>query len=424
MRSICSLLLLLGGACAQAIPPGPGTFVVKDVRLFDGEAAAEGRSVFVKDGVIAATGGPDLRVPRGVPVIDGRGRTLLPGLIDAHVHLSQDLEADLKQAISLGVTTVLDMWNAGERYERIKAIRASDPPDMASVRSAGQGVTAPGGHPSQMGGPPFPTIARAEEAQAFVDARIAEGSDYIKIIYDDLATLGMSVPTLDRATLTAVIDAAHARGKAAVVHVLSAERARDAIESGADGLVHLFTEHGATPGFADTVKRRGAFVIPTLTIAHAMMCGQPTGAAVGADTLLRPYIRTALRSGMSFTLPPRGPVKSCEGTHETIRQLLASGATVLVGTDAPVPGQTYGASVHSELEALVAAGLTPVQALAAATSRTARAFKLDDRGEIRSGLRADLLLVEGDPTTDIRATRRIVGIWKRGLEVERTSYRE
>ena len=97
---------------------------------------------------------------------------------------------------------------------------------------------------------------------------------------------------------------------------------------------------------------------------------------------------------------------------------------MLVGTDSPVPGQTYGASVHSELEALVATGLTPTQVLAGATSATARAFRLADRGSIRSGLRADLLLVEGNPTTNIRDSRRIVAIWKRGLRVERTSYGE
>ena len=425
MRFLPPLVPLLVSACAQPSPsPGPGTFVVRDVRLFDGQAVAEHRSVLVVDGVISEIGDEKLRIPRGVEVVDGNGRTLLPGLIDAHVHLSQELEADLRQAISLGVTTVLDMWNGGARYGRIRAVRAGDSSGMASVRTAGQGATAPGGHPSQMGGPPFPAVAAASGAQAFVDARIGEGSDYIKIIYDDLTALGMSVPMLDRETLAALIRAAHARGKLAVVHVMSAERARDAIESGADGLVHLFTEPGATPGFADTVARRGAFVIPTLTVAHALLCGQPNGAAIAADSLLRPYIRPALRQGMSFAIPSRGGVKSCEGTRETIRGLVAAGAAVLVGTDAPVPGQTYGASVHSELEALVAAGLSPGQALAAATSATARAFRLDDRDGIRVGLRADLLLVEGDPTTDIRATRRIVAVWKRGLRVERVSYPE
>jgi imidazolonepropionase-like amidohydrolase len=275
-----------------------------------------------------------------------------------------------------------------------------------------------------MGGPPFPTLSKPEEAQAFVDARIAEGSDWIKIIYDDLAALGMKVPTFDKPTLAALINAAHARGKLAVVHVLSSDRARDAIESGADGLVHLYTEPAATPGFADTAKARGAFVIPTLIISHSLSCNLPTAAAIATDSLLRPYIEPASLKRLEIPSKPRGTPKDCDGTHATIRQLAERGVPVLVGTDSPVPGQTYGASVHGELEALVATGLTPAQVLAGATSATARAFRLEDRGRIRSGLRADLLLVDGDPTRDIRDSRRIVAIWKRGLRVERTSYGE
>jgi imidazolonepropionase-like amidohydrolase len=92
---------------------------------------------------------------------------------------------------------------------------------------------------------------------------------------------------------------------------------------------------------------------------------------------------------------------------------------VLAGTDSPAPGATYGASLHGEMELLVRAGLTPTQALMAATSAPARAFGLDDRGRIAPGLRADLLLVEGDPTADNLHTRRIVKIWKRGVEAKR-----
>lgn len=423
MRFLPAVALLIS-ACAPDIPPGPATFVVQDVRLFDGTTVTEHRRVLVRDGVIAEIGDATLRIPRGVTTVDGSGKTLLPGLIDAHVHISQNADANLRQAISLGVTTVLDMWNAGPRYQRMRAVRDSSLPDMADVRSAGQGATVPGGHPSQMGGPPFPVISKPEEAQAFVDARIAEGSDWIKIIYDDLAALGMKVPTFDKATLAALIAAAHARGKLAVVHVLSPDRARDAIELGADGLVHLYTEPASTPGFADTAKARGAFVIPTLIISHSLSCGMPKAAEIAADTLLRPYIEPGSLRRLEAPSPPRGSPANCEGTHATIRQLVERGVPVLVGTDSPVPGQTYGASVHSELEALVATGLTPVQALAGATSATARAFRLEDRGSIRAGLRADLLLVEGDPTTTIRDSRRIAAIWKRGLRVERTTYAE
>ncbi|PYP75936.1 MAG: hypothetical protein DMD35_20005 [Gemmatimonadetes bacterium] len=394
MRCILRAASIMVVALAPVAARAQGTFVVRDVRLFDGERVAEHRSVVVKDGVIAQVGGPEVAAPPGAQVVDGRGRTLLPGFIDAHVHLSDDTEGDLRQSLALGVTTDLDMWNGGARFERIKALRAADAPDVADVRSAGFGATAPGGHPSQMGGGSFPTISNAADAQAFVDARIAEGSDYIKIIYDDLASLGRKLPMLDKRTLKALVDAAHARGKLAVVHILSESQARDAIEAGADGLAHLFTGASVSSDFAKLATSHHVFVTPTLTVLYGD-CGQAIGARIAGDSLLQPYIRPAVRKWAAMSFPARAG-SSCEGTREAVRQLARAGVPLLTGTDSPAPGQTYGAALHGELELLVGAGLTPVQALTAATSAPARAFRLTDRGRVAPGLRADLVLVELD----------------------------
>ena len=400
---------------------GAQSFVVKDVRVFDGDRAADRRSVLVENGRISRIGGPDLQIPSGTEVIDGRGRTLLPGLIDSHVHITDSAAADLRQALSLGVTTVLDMFSGSTRFERIKALRAADSAHLADVRTAGVGASAPGGHPSQMGGPPMPTLADSTQAAGFVSQRVAEGSDFIKIVYDDLASLGMSLPMLQKNTLYGLIAAAHAHGKRAVVHALSEAYARTAIEAGADGLAHLFTGATVSADFADVVARHGAFVVPTLGVVYAS-CGQPNGASIVGDSLLRPFIRPLWRPMMSRVISwPNGP-KSCEGTRAAMRQLAAKKVPILAGTDAPSPGQTYGASLHGEMALLVGSGLSATQALTAATSAPARAFGLTDRGRIGPGLRADLVLVEGDPTTDIYATRRIVGIWKRGVRVERATY--
>jgi imidazolonepropionase-like amidohydrolase len=408
---------------ASQQPPPQSAFVIRDVRVFDGERATEHRTVVVQDGIVRQVGGSQLAAPRAAVTINGAGRTLLPGLIDAHVHLSENVEADLKQALSLGVTTVIDMWNAGERFDRIKALRSADRPDVADLRTAGIGASAPGGHPSIMGGPPFPTINQAADAPAFVAARISEGSDFLKIIYDDLSVAGMSLPMLDRETLAALISAAHARGKKAVVHVMAEQRAREAIEAQADGLAHLFIGATVSPDFARLVEMHGAFVIPTLGVLHGI-CGQPNGESVMRDPLLRPYIRADLRRMMSLSLVTAGKVNSCVGTDEALRQLDRAGVPIVAGTDAPTPTQTYGASLHGELELYVAAGLSAPQALAAATSAPAKAFALTDRGRIAPGMRADLVLVDGDPTTNILATRRIAMIWKRGAHVERVKANE
>ena len=137
------------------------------------------------------------------------------------------------------------------------------------------------------------------------------------------------------------------------------------------------------------------------------------------DPYLGPYIAGGWRKSMEVPKPDSTKNRLCNGTDEGIRQLLQAHVLILTGTDSPIPGTTYGASVHGELALLVLDGLTPVQALAAATSAPARAFRLDDRGSIRPGMRADLVLVQGDPTTNILATRKIVAVWKRGVRTQR-----
>jgi len=224
------------------------------------------------------------------------------------------------------------------------------------------------------------------------------------------------------ADLRALVDAAHARGRLAVVHVLSEWQAKDAIEAGADGLAHLFTGATVSPELAPLAATHHVFVTPTLTVLYSD-CGQPSGPRIGNDSLLRPYIRPQMRKQATMAFPPTKGA-SCEGTREAVRQLVRAGVPVLTGTDAPSPGQSYGASVHGEMELLVGAGLTPVQALTAATSAPAHAFRLTDRGVIAPGKRADLVLVDGDPTRDITATRRIVSVWKKGVEVKRSRFAE
>jgi imidazolonepropionase-like amidohydrolase len=411
MIAACLMTVALN-ARVQAQAP----FLVRDTRVFDGSRTLEHRSVFVDSGRVAAIGGPDLQAP-GAQVIDGRGRTLLPGLIDSHVHVATDVVGALHQALVFGVTTELDMFSGGDRFEKMKQIRATDPPDVADIRSAGIGATAPGGHPTQMGGGPIPTLSSPAEAQAWVDARVAEGSDYIKIIRDDLSWMKPGgVPTLDSATIAAIVKAAHARGKLAVVHISRERDARMVIGAGADGLAHIFHEDTASRDFGAFMARHHAFVITTLeTMLEG--CGRFGGQELLADTNVAPYLTGVWRQRLGMKFPSAG--MTCAGTDDAMRQLVAAHVPILAGTDAPIPGTAYGASLLGELALLVHEGLSPEAALAAATSVPARIFHLDDRGAIKRGLRADLVLVDGDPTHDILATRRIVSIWKRGVRVQR-----
>lgn len=402
----------------SALPLHAQRFVIRDVRVFDGERTLEHRSVLVDSGRIVSIGPARMAAARAVE-FDGRNRTLLPGLIDSHVHVADSANSALRQALAFGVTTVLDMFSGGDRFERIKRIRSADPPDMADVRSAGFGATAPGGHPTQMGGAAsFPTLSSPGEAPAFVATRVAEGSDYIKIIRDDLSWMGKPVPTLDSVTIAALVREAHAKGKMAIAHIATERDARLVLGAGVDGLAHLFVAETTSSDFGAFVAAHHAFVIPTL-VTFAWDCGRLHASELAVDPNIAPYLSATWGRSLTMTVNWQARKPACAGTDDALRQLVAAGVPILAGTDAPIPGTTYGASLHAELAEYVRDGMTPAQALTAATIAPARAFQLTDRGAIRPGLRADLVLVEGDPTRDILASRRIVGVWKRGVRATR-----
>ncbi len=317
-----------------------------------------------------------------------------------------------------GVTTELDMFTDPSFARQMREEQAkTGAPDRADLYSAGYLATVPSGHGTEYG-IAIPTLTKPEEAQAWVDARVAEGSDYIKIVLEDGSPYGRQIPTLDRATLTALIAAAHRRSKLAVVHISTEDGAKEAIEAGADGLVHIFTDRAPEAGFAPLLKQHAAFVTPTLTVVESTT-GLASGRSLPDDPRLAPYLRDDEVSNLRTAFPAHAKALDFQNALAAVRQLARAGVPILAGTDSPNPGTAHGASLHRELALLVSAGLTPTEALAAATSTPARIFGLKDRGRLAPGLRADLVLVKGDPTADITATREIQRIWKGGHEVLR-----
>jgi imidazolonepropionase-like amidohydrolase len=419
IAAILATASLAAAGSATAQPVFRDTFIVNDVRLFDGEQVTEHSNVVVSGGRILQVGGIDL-LPPGAEVFDGSGRTLLPGLIDSHVHLPAAPEQALSQSLSLGVTTVIDLFNTDEILPTLKRIEAEDSLGLADLRTAGIGATAPGGWPTSR--TRYPTISGPAEAEAFVQARLAEGSDFIKIFYDDLSRFGLNSlrPTISEDTLRALIDAARARGELSVVHIATEAQARAAIAAGAGGLAHLFIGDEVSADFGEFAASHDAFVIPTLSVLRCRLVEVPK---VATDERLAPFLAPEARklaaARQASAALGRMP---CAALHSTLKQLIAANVPILAGTDEPLPGSTYGASLHGELSMLVDNGLTPLQALIAATSAPADAFRLTDRGRIGPGMRADLVLVQGDPSRDIVATRNIVAVWKRGEQATRQRY--
>lgn len=422
LRLIVCAALVVGVLPAQvsAQATTPASFVIRGARLFDGVRDRGVTDVLVSgERIVAVRAG--LRAPTGATVIDGRGKTLLPGLIDAHIHAYGDAT---RTALVFGSTTVLDQFTEVKTASEVRSRQQrGELRDVADLYTAGTLVTSPKGHGTEYG-MVIPTISGPAEAQAFVDARLAEGSHWIKIVYDDGHAYGMKIATIDKATLRAVIVAAHRRGKLAVVHIGDLAGARDAIDAGADGLAHLFVDAAPDAGFAAFAAAHNVFVIPTLSVLESVS-GSPSGAGLVTDTRLAPWIAQAAATNLKVGITRRpGSVASYANAVQTIRVLHAAGVPILAGTDAPNPGTWHGVSMHRELQLLVEAGLSTAAALASATSRPAQRFRFSDRGRIAVGMRADLLLVNGNPLADITATRDIAGVWKLGVPVDRAPERD
>jgi imidazolonepropionase-like amidohydrolase len=392
--------------------------LVQNVRIFDGYKVLENASVLIKDGKIIEVGNKILDA-KNIKIIDGFGKTLLPGLIDSHVHAWGDA---LKQCIVFGVTTVIDMFTDVSFVKEAKKKQATgDNNNVSDLFSAGTLATAPDGHGSEYG-IKIPTIKNPEEAESFVNARISEGSDFIKIIYDDGSAFGTKLPSIDKQTLSALIDAAHKHNKLAIVHVTTLKFANDAIMSGADGLAHIFIDGLPEKNFYDMSIKNKTFFIPTLTV-NKSLASVPFDSTFWSDSYIEPFISpndlNSLRMTFSFT----NKNLNYSFAESIIKGIKKAKLRILAGTDAPNPGTIYGGSLHQELDLLVKAGLTPLEVLSSATSIPAEIFNLSDRGRIAPGFRADMILVNGNPIENISATKDIVYIWKNGVLFNRDDYK-
>ncbi len=409
---IACQLAIGGGLYAQS----PAT-VIQGARVFTGDDVLDSATVVIRGRTIESVT-PGSNIPAGAgdgpEIVDGTGMTLLPGLIDSHTH---NFGTSLEQALNFGVTTVLDMAtdaNLARQWRRQQVQgRATE---RADVFASGP-VTVKGGHGTQFG-MSLPTLDDPEQTEAFIAERVAEGSDFIKVIYEGGGTVGRAIPTFAPSTLPRIVAAAHSHGQLAVFHISTVAEAFEAIRAGADGLVHVYHDQKGTAEVVEAARSARIFVIPTLAVSETL-AGSSGGPDFAGDPQIAPFLTPDQRGGLGQGFGREPDPEMRANLISSVAALYSSGIPILAGSDAPNPGTTHGASVHRELELLVEAGLTPVDALRAATSAPANAFGLDDRGRIAAGLKADLILVRGDATSDVRVVRDLVTIWKDGVRVER-----
>lgn len=346
---------------------------LRNVRVFDGLGLTEPRTVVI-DGPVLGTD------PAGAREIDAAGAALLPGFIDAHVHLERTEQ--LADLAAWGVTTGLDMacWPA----ERVAAMRAAGPADF---RTAGLPLIGPHGlHSTIPEMPASAIVTTAEAAVEFVEARVAEGVDYVKGVAEAPGDGGPPAEALQ-----ALVDTARERGLHAVLHAATTGAYHLAVATGARFVTHVPAVGRVAAEDIAAMKAAGQTAIPTLTM---------------------------MEGALAFFAGAEGDYLA------NVAALRAAGVEILAGTDANGGSGTplavaHGSSLHHEFELLAEAGLTSVEILRAATVAAAQAFGLTDRGEIRAGLRADLVLIEGDPVADLSATRAIRTVWCAGTEITR-----
>ena len=347
----------------------PPVLAVVGVAVLDGDGgpAVADQTVVAAGGLIERVG-PAAAVdpPDGAVVVDGSGATLLPGFVDAHVHLGFYPPA---QVLAGGVTTVRDLGWPADRLAALAEGAAA--PGAASPRllAAGQIVTVPGGYPTRAPWAP-PGTARPVEGAAGAARAVGElaaaGAAVIKVALDDRVG-----PTLPAPVLAALVEAAAERGLGVTAHVGSAAEAAKALAAGVGELAHWPFDPAPLPSALVDALAESVVAVPTLHIDPS----------------------PARRAG--------------------VRRFVARGGRVVYGTDLGNQGPPPGVDVE-ELRLLVEAGLGPGQALAAATSLAAAHLGLAGTGRVVPGARADLLLVDGDPLDDLTALERVLLVTRDG----------
>ncbi len=349
----------------------------------------------------------------GVREIDASNKYVLPALIDAHTHTFSN---GLKDALRFGVATHIDMFTAETQLSAILDERNSlKNRSKADLFSAGMLATAPNGHGTQFGAQ-IETLTSPNQATEWVTQRVSEGSDFIKLVYMPESTFFKSI---DLPTATAIIEAGHSAGLKVVAHISTQESAREMIVAGIDGLVHQFADAQVDEEFLALAKRKGIFIIPTLSVIAAVAQNQ-----YADDLAQHPHVSELLSREQSSHLKATFGSHSLPGfdysvaEHNTLA-MHKTGIPVLAGSDAPNPGTTYGASLHQEIHLLVQAGLSEAQALESATTTPNQFFNIGSRGTIEIGGLANLLILNGSPINGIDRTLDINLVLKNGFEVNR-----
>lgn len=385
--------------------------------------------VIIKEGTIEYAGAnrPFNRSTE-TTVVDCSGKTILPGLFDAHIHLGAAStlgyipivdQRKLSSFLYSGITSVFDL---GAIEEWIFSLRdAEKRGNLLSPRifAVGPLFTSPNGHGTEYGVPMALTPTTEEEARQAVQKLIRAEPDQIKIIYEKGSKRFSS---LSYELMEAIIDESHKNSFTVVTHILTFEQAKDAIKAGTDGLAHMVSDREINAEFLDEMKQKGVFCMPTLVVFESFSGGMLAIPEDMNGPLAKKGICREILSDLKQKKEMPGLKESLGTMKDSLRfaqvntrKMYDNGIKLALGTDAGNPAVFFGPSVHREMELWVEAGIPPAAVLQAATINAAEILKEEDTlGSLSKGKLADILIVEGNPLEDIHNTQNIFMVIKDG----------
>ncbi len=414
--SLSGLLVLAGFSFQPSLAQVSATVVLTGARVIDGTGRAplEQATLLISSGRIQAVGAAsEVPIPDGAARVDVSGKTIMPGLINAHAHLNDgdetlslydQLLAQLRLYAEYGVTTIHTLGDDGVESVRVRDEQArGDTLDRARLYVSGPNVVAE-------------TVAEARQG---VD-RVAElRVNIIKTRLD--ATPNDMAPEVYRA----LIDQAHQRGLRVVAHLVALDDAKGLVDAGVDVIAHSVRDQDVDAELIAKLTRLDVGYIPTLTRNLAVFLYETTPAFFsdafflrGADAYradMEQIQDPALHEQVRTSEQAQVAKKTLQQAKRNLKLLADGGVTIAMGTDSGTQlGRWQGYFEHVELELMVEAGLTPMQALVAATGDGARVMHLDELGTLEPGKWADLVVLNANPLADIKNTRQIDSVWVAG----------
>ena len=445
IRSTCAVgLALTAVACSDPAPEAPLSTVVayEGATLITGDGGPPlGGGVLVVDqGVITDVGlAANVTIPEGATVVDLTGKTVMPTLVDLHGHVGyqrglsydeanytrENLTDELNRYAYYGVGTIVSMGtDPGDLAFQLQAEQQAGTLGGARLHTAYRGFARPNAGPgaAALRAAAY-GVSTEEEARALVAELAETPADFVKIWVDDR---GGRVEKLTPDLYRPIIEEAHARGLQVIAHVFYLEDARELVEAGVDGFAHLVRDVEMDDDLVAAIVEHDVFVMPNLAISERGRHAEPP-AWVDDPLLLEsvsPEVVARIRASFD-SRTSEGAARAAESyaaMQRSLKKLADAGARVVLGADTGVQDHIQGFMEHRELELIVEAGLSPRDAIVAATSAPAQVLGIDT-GLLAPGKRADFLVLDANPMYGVTNTRQISAVYLNGQELDRGALR-